>query len=156
MSPIYLFCDTRDGSHKEIMFPAMQGKDGPPSFGDFIKGTKLRRLLSSHIELGPCRSFTFKASSQPPWATGAQSYDPITGDPCFSSRAEINKYVDAQNKLTEQGKSEQGGEILAYDACPGEGDKHTRDPQQRGKAKRPMTSEELGIPTIDEIMRKIS
>jgi hypothetical protein len=150
--PIYEFEDERSGEVREVLFKAMQGPDGPPSIGEKIPGTPFRRLPSGSFEVGVVRSFTFRAYSQPQGASGAPAYD-SDRTPCFSSRGEIQRYVDHQNRLTEQGKSEQGGEIISYDACPGEEDIWARKERKHKPAHGPMP--EAVVPTVEEIMRAL-
>jgi len=132
--PIYEFIDERTGKPAEVLFASMEGPDGPPSIGDMIPGTKLRRTFSRIS--APCiRDFRFKGISQKDWASGAPAYDK-TGTPCFTSKGEIQKYVDHQNGLVDKdGVGETGGEYIAYDASPNAEDLQTM--KREGRAKRP-------------------
>lgn len=116
---IYDFDDCETGERIGVHYGAMEGPEGPPAIGEVVEleGRKLKRVPSIFSK-PTVREIHFTAYSQPNWAKGARNYTK-DGVPCFSSRAEVQAYVDTQNRLTDaDGVGQQGGEYLAYDEAP--------------------------------------
>ena len=97
--PLYEFVNVETGEPAEVFFERMEGRKGPPSIGEMIPGSKLRRVASMPVK-PVVREICFKAYSQRPYASGAPHYD-------------------------KDGVGETGGELIDYDASPGEGDRES-------------------------------
>lgn len=108
--PLYSFKD-ETGALFEVLLPMAEA----PKFGATVtlNGKELTRLVEMP-QKAIVQAFEFKAWSQKPWSAGAEAYD-AEGNPCFTSKKAIQKYLDTQNSLTEtDGVGQQGGEILGY------------------------------------------
>lgn len=90
--PCYCFVDEATGEPVEHYLPMAEA----PRIGDVveIEGRRLRRLVSPlQYDTENLERWRFESISAPPWAPGAPSYNPESGAPRFSSRAQVREFL---------------------------------------------------------------